>query len=95
MPWAPRPFKKREQRPNAHRRGYDAAWDKVRKRVLERDKYLCRYCLDKGILTPTNAVDHVIPIAERPDLRLDESNLKAACIPCNSRKARLFETPPK
>lgn len=69
--------------------GSTYAWRKLRRAVLERDGWECRYCSQ-----PANTVDHVIPRAEGgPDA---EWNLVAACTSCNSSKGsktagRFFE----
>lgn len=78
-------------RPSREARGYDRTWRKLRLAILARDKYLCQICLQKGLLKIADAVDHKIPISQRPDLRLDPDNLQACCTPCNSRKARAGE----
>ena len=41
-------------------------------------------CMERGIVTPAREVDHIIPIVERPDLRLDPSNLRPLCTSCHS-----------
>lgn len=48
-------------------RGYGAEWDRLRKRILERDKYLCQCDKCKGgelRVTPANEVDHIKPKAQ-------------------------------
>jgi 5-methylcytosine-specific restriction endonuclease McrA len=59
-------------------RGYDAAWRKVRASHL-RTEPLCRFCRAAGLLVPAEVVDHIEPIAARPDLRLDMTNLRSLC----------------
>ena len=56
-------------------------WKALRLIVLARDGYTCAYC---G--ADANTVDHVVSIKANPSLAMDESNLVAACTPCNSRK---------
>jgi 5-methylcytosine-specific restriction protein A len=69
-------------------RGYDDDWyadDGPRMEALIRDRFTCQirtHCNGAW----TNEVDHIIPIEERPDLRLDLSNLQSACKPCHSAK---------
>jgi len=46
---------------NRHKRGYGTAWVKLRKKVLERDEYLCQVSLAKGLIVPAEEVDHIIP----------------------------------
>lgn len=41
-----------------HKRGYGHQWDKTRRLVLERDKYLCQPCMRKGKVHAANEVDH-------------------------------------
>ena len=59
-------------------------------RVLERDKYCCRYCGLDGTATFENAlimsVDFVVPRAHKG--RKDPSNLVACCRPCNMIKGK-------
>lgn len=69
-------------RGSAASRGYDATWRALRKAKLAADP-LCWWCLSEGILTAANTVDHIVPIAERPALRLVWSNLRSGCKPCH------------
>jgi 5-methylcytosine-specific restriction protein A len=69
-------------RGSAASRGYDAAWRALRKAKLAADP-LCWWCCCEGILTPANTVDHIIPISERPALRLVWSNLRSGCKRCH------------
>jgi 5-methylcytosine-specific restriction endonuclease McrA len=59
-------------------------------RVLERDKYRCRYCGLDGTASFENAlimsVDFVVPRAHKG--RKDPSNLVACCRPCSMIKGR-------
>lgn len=75
-----------KHRPSAWRRGYDSAWEVVRKQALLRDKWLCQEHLILGILVPAEEVDHIVPIKEAPELRLELSNTRSLCKPCHSRK---------
>ena len=43
-----------------HQRGYGTQWDKLRARILKRDKYLCQECLRSGRATEAKTVDHII-----------------------------------
>lgn len=58
------------------------SWRAIRLAVLERDAFVCRYCLDDA-----NHVDHIIP-RSRGGLN-KPSNLVAACGPCNCSKRDL------
>lgn len=78
-------------------RGYAGGWTWVRKQVLLRDNYECKiqtHCgrgvgRSEGDLA--TEVDHIVPIEERPDLRLSMTNLQAACKPCNAAKGGRVE----
>jgi 5-methylcytosine-specific restriction enzyme A len=63
-------------------RGYGWAFQKVRPLVLERDGHRCQVQLP-GCTGHATAVDHITPGGPAT---LD--NLRAACVPCNSRRAR-------
>jgi 5-methylcytosine-specific restriction endonuclease McrA len=60
-------------------RGYDAAYQRVRRLVLERDGYTCHWC--RG---PATTADHLVPLARGG--ASTEENLVAACGDCNSRR---------
>jgi 5-methylcytosine-specific restriction enzyme A len=76
MPWS------KESR---HKRGYGAAWDRLRKLVMERDKGLCQVSLKKGKVVRATQVDHIVSKAEGKrrgwtDAQIDDlSNLQAIC----------------
>ena len=75
------------------RRGstYDSAWERVRKLVLERDRWECRIrgpkCVHShdGDRCATES-DHIVPV-DAGGRRLDMNNLRAACKPCNAGRA--------
>jgi 5-methylcytosine-specific restriction endonuclease McrA len=75
---------KRESR---HTRGYGWAWEKLRKRILERDKYLCQPCYHATPqrITPAAAVDHIEPKAKGGTDK--PANLRAICDPCHRAKS--------
>lgn len=73
-------------RASSAKRGYDRRWQVLRKWYLARHP-LCESCLAVGKFVATFLeVDHVIPIAVRPDLRLAPSNLQTLCRRCHKRK---------
>lgn len=45
---------------------HDSEWRRIRKRILERDQYLCRCarCVASGRLRPASEVDHVVSRAK-------------------------------
>ena len=63
----------------------DAAWRRVRKLVLERDEFRCRVNGSKCLVEATE-VDHIIPV-DAGGRRLDMTNLRASCKPCNAGRA--------
>lgn len=75
-------------------RGYGAAWDRLRKRIMERDCGLCQPCRKNGLATIATAVDHIISKAKAATMRwaqvrIDaESNLQAICKPCHDAKTQ-------
>ena len=66
------------RRGSASARGYDTAWQRLRLQVLA-DEPLCRFCAELGRVTAARDVDHIVPIVQRPDLRLARSNLRPLC----------------
>jgi 5-methylcytosine-specific restriction protein A len=64
-------------RESRHKRGYGTAWDKLRKRILARDKHLCQQCRREGRITSGNQVDHIKPKAKGGTD--DETNLETLC----------------
>ena len=69
-------------RGSAASRGYDHHWRKVRAVVLAGEP-LCRACMERGMVTAATEVDHILTIKDRPDLRLDLSNLRPMCRECH------------
>ncbi|EIL2908431.1 HNH endonuclease [Vibrio sp. Vb2110] len=67
-----------------HQRGYGSDWDKLRTRILRRDKYLCQCCLRGGRAVPARDVDHII--AKEHGGTDEDSNLEALCRPCHKAK---------
>lgn len=77
------------QRPTAHARGYDHAWRRIRNRYIKANPF-CEVCdRERNKIVMRNLeVDHVIPIEQRPDLRLDWNNLQTLCRKCHARKTQ-------
>ena len=53
-------------------------WQSLRAHKLRADP-LCRYCLDAGIATPAEVVDHIEPHKGNTRLFYDGSNLQSLC----------------
>ena len=75
------------RRESRHKRGYGTAWEKLRKRVMARDNYLCQTCYNAKPqrITPAKEVDHKLPKAKGGTDDLD--NLAAICVPCHRAKS--------
>ena len=66
-------------------RGYGWRWQRLRKRILARDQYLCVPCRKAGKYIPAEAVDHIKPKADGGTD--DPENLRAICDPCHLAKS--------
>lgn len=66
------------KRGSARERGYDADWDKL-SRSHRRIEPLCRECGFLGRVTVCELVDHIVPVVDAPERRLDRSNLQSLC----------------
>lgn len=73
-------------RPSRAKRGYDKFWDKLRLSYLKEFPYCCR-CGKKATV-----VDHIQPISEAPELRLERSNLRPMCVKCHNQRTALDQT---
>ena len=67
------------QRPTSRQRGYDAAWERLRRAVLARDP-VCVACYQ----LPSRHVDHIVP--RRAGGSDEPENLQGLCAPCHARK---------
>lgn len=73
-----------ERRGSRHERGYGSRWERIRKRILSRDKGLCQVCLSQGRYRPAKHVDHIKNKADGGTD--DDENLQAICIECHKAK---------
>lgn len=62
-------------------RGYGAAWEKTRTRVLARDSYLCQRCLRANRVQAGNECHHIKPKAQGGND--DDTNLETLCHTCH------------
>jgi 5-methylcytosine-specific restriction protein A len=74
-----------DRRGSAASRGYDHTWRRVRLHHLATEP-LCRFCAAEGLVVAAEVVDHIQTIADRPDLRLDDRNLRSLCAACHNRR---------
>ena len=65
-------------------------WIRKRIVILKRDNYQCRECKRYGKVTPANTVHHILPLHERPDLKLDNRNLISLCEECHEKMHNKF-----
>jgi 5-methylcytosine-specific restriction endonuclease McrA len=80
-------IRRRETRPNAAARGYcDARHKAWRIAVLNRDNWQCQACGRVCGRKREAHADHIIPVAERPDLRYEVANGRCLCDSCHSRR---------
>jgi len=68
-------------RTSRHQRGYGWIWEKIRARILRRDKGLCQPCLRKGRVTQATEVNHITPKAQGGTD--SDKNLESICHPCH------------
>lgn len=81
-PKGPKPERiyKKKERTAVVRFRSSAAWQRKQKEILQRDRYLCKMCLARGVLTTKNlSVHHIIPIRENDKLKLVDDNLITLC----------------
>jgi len=67
-----------QRRGNSSERGYDAAWQKVRRIKANRDP-LCEECLLNNVERPLDVVHHIKDVEHYPELRLVMENLRSLC----------------
>jgi 5-methylcytosine-specific restriction enzyme A len=75
------------------------AWARIRRKALERDRYECVWCRDKGQVTTgahaTLEIDHVKELEDYPDLALDLDNLQTLCRRHHNMKHNRLQFRPK
>lgn len=69
---------------------YDHRWRRLADR-FHRDHPLCAECERRGWPVPGAVVDHIVPVLDAPERRLDETNLQALCASCHNRWKRRLE----
>jgi len=65
---------------------HSTAWKKAREIIKIRDNGLCQQCLKDKRITIGTIVDHIIPIKQDWNKRLDEDNLQLLCQSCHNKK---------
>ena len=74
--------KAREMRRQVQRKIYNSPQFQQLRIVVLSEEPICQMCNDR----PSVHVDHIEPIAMRPDLALTRANLQGLCDPCHGRK---------
>jgi 5-methylcytosine-specific restriction enzyme A len=72
-----------QRRGTAAERGYDHHWARVADQRRDLDAHLCQVCLREQRLTPSQTVDHIVPVHVRPDWRLALGNTQVVCEGCH------------
>lgn len=67
-----------------HQRGYGSDWEKIRIRILKRDRYLCQSCFRIGIVSSASIVDHIK--AKAHGGTNEDANLESICRDCHAKK---------
>ncbi|MCJ2380679.1 HNH endonuclease [Parabacteroides sp. AGMB00274] len=75
---------KMEDRPRSNDLYHTNRWTRESK-AFRHEHPLCQECLKNEIYTPSEVVDHIIPIAVCDDF-WDQSNWQALCRKCNIKK---------
>lgn len=69
-------------------------WNRIRKKVLERDNYECQWCRQEGRVTLRGdavlEVDHIKELEHYPKLALDMNNLRVLCRNCHNKRHERF-----
>lgn len=59
-------------------------WQRKRAEILERDQYLCKLCLYRGVINNKSLeVHHIVPLKDNEELKLEDSNLVTVCSGCH------------
>ena len=89
MPSKPRSnmqARKRQPRPNAHDRGYNAAWKRFRAWYANVHPAICVQC-ERAYESSKMCLDHEPPLSGPDDPgRLDEARVRWMCVYCHTAK---------
>lgn len=80
----------KDNRPSAHKRGYDGRWRQARLAFLD-DNPLCVFCQSQGLLTPATVIDHIIPHRGNQTRFWDMNNWQALCKSCHDTKTATID----
>jgi 5-methylcytosine-specific restriction protein A len=75
-----------QRRGKTAERGYDTAWKRLRIEYLAMHVFCeCDDHKGKDLRALSEVVDHIVPIADNPDSRLDWANLRAMTKRCHDK----------
>lgn len=77
------PYRWEQERENSGQRGYDATWQRLRRRYLALHPF-CQDCRERGQVVEATLVHHVVPVLEDRTQRLETGNLRALCARCHA-----------
>lgn len=61
-------------------------WERLRKRILRRDGYMCQSCRRYGRSVQATVVHHIKHADEYPELAYESSNLISLCDGCHNKQ---------
>lgn len=73
-------------RPQHHALYRTQAWRRLSEEV-RRTRSRCTWC-EKPLPFSLRIADHIVPLEQRPDLGLEETNLTVSCKGCNTKRGR-------
>lgn len=79
VPQGQRDRKKEKWRGSRHERGYDREWELLAAEYKKSVAGQCEECRRRGYLQHCDVIDHMVPVTDAPDRRLDRANLDALC----------------
>ena len=73
-----------------------AKWQRLRKKILERNKYICTnpFKLHSGVLKPAEEVHHILTADNHPQYFFNAKNLCPLCVECHKYAHFLLRTDP-
>lgn len=83
QPWKPKRIRK--QKVDNSKFYQSKQWRKVRKLYVQQNP-LCVHCLDRGLTTAVQEVDHIKPL-RLGGAKFDFENLQSLCKSCHARKS--------
>lgn len=63
-------------------------WVDLRQATLDKQHYLCQYCMAIGIVKPAKIVDHTVPVEYSLDDKANPDNLSVICSACHTAKTK-------